>query len=164
MRFSRYWLALLMLTFASCATRDPVPPLVSAVHRQGLVNWRWSDTRSLTADLAFVFSPEGNLDLTASKGSLLIELHRRGDEWSADGPLAVIPWRGTLDQAPERLLGWMVFADTLVSIQNAPEDIDGWMSGRVRARWTDESSDVIVTDSGERFRVRWLGDAGSQRQ
>jgi len=164
MRVSWWLSTLLVLGFASCATQAPIPPLGSAIQRQGLVNWQWSDTQSLTADLAFVFSPSGDLDLTASKGSTLIELRRRGEEWSASGPVAAIPWRGTFENPPIRLIGWITLADTIFSIQNAPAHIDGWISGRVRARWTDDGSEIVVTDSGERFRVRWRGAAGSHRQ
>jgi hypothetical protein len=110
----------LILTIAlclnGCATHQFVQPSHAWTARNGQLSYRGSKM-SLIGEVLVRYSSRGDFELTFSKGPGVMLLTMSTDPTFARvrGPLARIPWSGTIRQPPARAAGWLALRAEILS-------------------------------------------------
>ncbi len=115
-------LAGLALTFSSCGTiHQFVGPARDWQARNGQLLYKGKRT-SLIGEVLVRFSKAGDFELTFSKGPgvTLLEIRQDANFFSVRGPLAGVPWSGSVANAPGRLRGWLQLRDKLIALGDKP--------------------------------------------
>ena len=112
--------AALILTIAlfldGCAAHQFAQPSNAWTARNGQLSYRGPKT-SLIGEVLVRYSNRGDFELTFSKGPGVTLLTMRTDPAFArvQGPLARIPWSGTIQQPPARAAGWLTLRAEVLS-------------------------------------------------
>ena len=112
--------AALILTIAlflgGCAAHQFAQPSHAWIARNGQLSYRGPKT-SLIGEVLVRYSNRGDFELTFSKGPGVTLLTMRTDPTFArvQGPLARIPWSGTIQQPPAPAAGWLTLRAEVLS-------------------------------------------------
>jgi hypothetical protein len=115
-------LALLAFAFSGCgAIPKFVGPAPDWQARNGQLLYKGKRT-SLIGEVLVRFSKGGDFELTFSKGPgvTLLEIRQDAKFFSVKGPLAGVPWSGSVANAPGRLRGWLQLRDKLIALGENP--------------------------------------------
>ena len=125
---SRLWIpralviALAIVDLTSCATTSPhqfAEPAGDWQMRNGQLLYRNAKT-TLIGEVLIRYSKNGDFELTFSKGAGVTLLALRQDSSFAEikGPVVRGGWSGQVEQAPQRLRGWLNLRDKLIRAQD----------------------------------------------
>ena len=108
---NRPYLLAFLVALTSCATTAPhefAEARADWQTRSGQLLYR-NPKATVIGDVFVRFSPNGDFELTFSKGPGVNLLFLRQDSTSAEikGPLAGRDWSGPIDGAPQQLRGWL---------------------------------------------------------
>jgi hypothetical protein len=115
-------LAFLIVDLTSCATNSShqfAEPKGDWQMRSGQLLYRNART-TLIGEVFVRYSKSGDFGLTFSKGASMTLLTLRQDNSFAEikGPLVRGGWSGEVEQAPQRLRGWLNLRDKLIRAQD----------------------------------------------
>ena len=101
-------IVIIALFLDGCAAHQFAQPSHAWTARNGQLSYRGPKT-SLIGEVLVRYSNRGDFELTFSKGPGVTLLTMRTDPTFArvQGPLARIPWSGTIQQPPARAAGWL---------------------------------------------------------
>ncbi len=116
------FVAFLIVDLTSCATTSShqfAGPAGDWQMRSGQLLYRNAKT-TLVGEVLVRYSKNGDFELTFSKGAGVTLLTLRQDNSFAEikGPLVRGGWSGQVEQAPQRLRGWLNLRDKLIRAQD----------------------------------------------
>jgi len=116
--------AFLIVDLTSCATTSRhqfAEPAGDWQIRSGQLLYRNART-TLIGEVLVRYSKNGDFELTFSKGAgvTLLALRQDGSFAEIKGPLVRGGWLGQVEQAPQRLRGWLNLREKLIRAQDRP--------------------------------------------
>ena len=115
-------LVALAVSVSSCTTiHQFIGPSPDWQARNGQLLYKGKRT-SLIGEVLVRFSKAGDFELTFTKGPgvALLEIRQDANFFSVRGPLAGVPWSGSVANAPGRLRGWLQLRDKLMALGDKP--------------------------------------------
>src|SRR3954463_1644062 len=113
---------LISAMFSGCGTiHNFIGPSTDWQGRNGQVLYHGKRT-TLIGEVLVRFSKAGDFELTFTKGPgvTLLEIRQDATNFSVRGPLAGVPWSGSVANAPGRLRGWLQLRDKLIALGDKP--------------------------------------------
>ncbi|HEY2103005.1 MAG TPA: hypothetical protein VGH08_07120 [Chthoniobacterales bacterium] len=112
---------LLTLFYNGCAIHQFAEPTRQWTTRSGQLSYR-GPRRAIIGEVLVRFSNQGDFELTFTKGPGVALLLVRTDPQFArlQGPLAGLPWSGSIAHAPVRARGWLALREEILRNSQKP--------------------------------------------